>query len=107
MRDEPIYLINQHSLLKRPKIWSKRDFILVQIISAIIGIPIIVLLVEVGSLPLSSSLVIILASSGGGAIGFWQGRRRAERYKIELATGGPTPFYGKYPFERVKDLRRN
>jgi hypothetical protein len=50
--------------------------------------------------------VILIVTLIFGAYNFRMGRQRAERYKMELATGGPTPFYGKYPLDEVRFLRR-
>ena len=102
MKDETIYFINQHSIFRHPKIWSKRDYWVIQIVSAALGIPLIILLIEVDGLPLFSSLLIVVASSIGGAVGGFQGRRRAERYVKELATGINSPFYGKYTLEETR-----
>jgi hypothetical protein len=102
MKDEQIYYINQYSFRSRPKIWSKRDFWWFQIVTAVIGVPVLVWVVFNIQLPLTSSFIIIMASSLGAAFNFQQGRKRAERYKIELATMGQTPYYGKYTLDEMR-----
>jgi hypothetical protein len=79
---------------------------LFQLVSVTIGVPVLVWNVFNIQVPLTSSFTIILVSSLGAAFNFQQGRQRAGRYKIELATGGVTSFYGKYPLHEVKHRSR-
>ena len=102
MKDEPIYFINQYSVSKHPKIWSKRGYWTFQAVSSIVGVPLLVLLVMLDGLPLISSITIIVAAYIGGTYGFLRGRQRAERYKIELVSGICSPYYGKYTIEQTR-----
>jgi hypothetical protein len=54
MKDEPIYYINQFSIFRRPKIWSKIDYWTFQIVSAIFAIPILILILAVDRFPYCS-----------------------------------------------------
>jgi hypothetical protein len=102
MKDEPIYYINQYSVLKHPKIWSRRDYWMFQIVSVIACIPLLILVLFLLGPPLSSFLVVLAASSAGAIANIRQGRRRAERYKYELANGITSPYLGKYSFEETR-----
>ena len=102
MEDEPIYFINQYSFLKRPKVWSKREYWTFQAVSSIICLPLLVVVLMIVGPPFFTAVIIIIASSLGAAVGFRQGRRRAERYKAELALGMHTPYYGKYGLEETR-----
>ena len=102
MADEPIYFINQYNVSKHPKIWSKRGYWTFQAVSSIICIPLLVLLIIIYVLPVYSLPVYLMASGIGALAGFNQGRKRAERYKIELAYGISSPFYGKYSLEETR-----
>ena len=107
MKDEPIYYINQFSVFKRPKIWSKRDYWIFQLVGSIITIPILVLVLTLEPVQGLTFIVLFLLFGGLGVVyNFRRGRQRADRYKMELATGGPTIFYGKYPLNEVAHLRR-
>lgn len=107
MKDEPIYYINQFSVFRRPRIWSKRRYWTYQIAAAVIGIPMLAIIFAIDSVPVLLFLtVVLLTMLLAGAYNFREGRQRAERYKMELATGGPTIFYGKYPLNEVGHLPR-
>jgi hypothetical protein len=102
MLDETIYFINQYSVLKRPKIWSRRGYWTFQAVSSIIGVPLLVLFLMWDGLPLTSTIIVIVAVFIGSSYNFLRGRQRAERYKIELASGIGSPYYGKYPIEQTR-----
>ena len=101
MKDEPIYFINHYSIFKHPKIWSRRDYWMFQVLSTIACIPLLILVLEQLGPPPSTILVMFAASSAGATAGFRQGRIRAERYKFELANGISSPYFGKYSFEET------
>ena len=81
MRDEPIYYINQFSVFRRPKIWSRRGYWTFQILSTVLTVPILVLALALDRVPVLSYLALILTIALiGGAYNFRKGRQRAERY---------------------------
>jgi hypothetical protein len=107
LRDEPIYYINQFSILRRPKVWSKRDYWTLQILSTIVGIPIMALAFELEHVPVLFTLAVVwMVSFPFLVYNHLAGRRRAERFRMELSTGGPTPFFGKYPLAETRPYRR-
>ena len=106
MKDEPIYYINQYGIFKHPRIWSRRDYLTYQILGLIASIPLLILILILLAPPLSTFLIVLAASFGGAAANFRQGRRRAERYKYELANGITSPYLGKYSFEETRFFLR-
>jgi hypothetical protein len=106
MEDDSIYFINQYSLLKRPRIWSKRGYWTFQTVSSVIDVPLLVLSMMFFGLLLLSSTIVMLIIFVSSAYNFYQGRRRAERYRAELANGIVSPYFGKYRIEVTRRFMR-
>ncbi len=92
MRDEPIYYINKFSIFKHPKVWSKYDYWAVQIISIVIGAPIMLWMASISDISALALLIVLIVTIPGAAYNFVKGRERAERYKQELMNNAPFPY---------------
>lgn len=80
MKDEPVYYINHFSLLKRPAIWSKYEYWIINTASFGIYVLFLVALTWLGRDPVWWTGMMVIVIIPGWGYNFHRGRERAKRY---------------------------